>query len=86
MNADYKIGGGWGDHIEWLVDDWSSVDFSKDKLEIAGHQRVTPKRGNTLVGEFEKSFIKFKFLDVRPCNDPPDMFFATVKAIEQETK
>ena len=86
MNADYKIGGDWGNHIEWLVDDWSVVDFNKDKLRVAGHKRVIPKRGDTLMGEFEKSFIKFKFLDVRQCSDPPDMFFATVKAVEQEMK
>jgi len=86
MIADYTIGGYWGNHIEWLVDDWSKVNFNEDTLEVAGHTPIRPEKGQTIMGEFNKSWIKFKFIEVRYCSEPNDMFFAKVKAIDQEMK
>lgn len=45
-----------------------------------------PLIGETLMDEFNKSFIKFKFMKVERCFDPSDMFFADVTPIEQEMK
>lgn len=51
-----------------------------------GHLRSKPKVGDTLVGEFQTSFIKFEFTSVECPGSPPDLFFGKVKAIGQEMK
>lgn len=86
MEADYKIHTGWGDHIEWMSTDWDKVNLGSDLLSVYGHMIRRPNIGQTLMGEFEKSFIKFEFVDVEYCHDPDDMFFGKVKAISQEMK
>jgi len=86
MKADFKIHSGWGDHIDWLSDDWSKIDMSKDLISVVGHLQIIPKVGQTLMGEFKKSFIKFEFVSVKTYSDPSDMFSAQVKAIDQEMK
>lgn len=86
MEADYTIHSGWGDHIEWMTMDWSKVNLDSDLLSVYGHITPRPKVGQTLMGEFEKSFLKFEFVKVEYCRDPDDMFFGDVKAIEQEMK
>ena len=88
MEADYKIGGAWGNAINWMnPDDFSkSIETEKDRFSVVGWKRNRPKVGNTLVGEFEKSFIFFEFTKVDYQSNPPDMFFGEVKAIKQEMK
>ena len=86
MQASFTIHGGWGNHISWSNKDFSKVRLDKDTLRVNGHMTVKPKVGDTLMGEFEKSFIKFEFVSVEYCFDPPDMFFGEVRAIEQEMK
>lgn len=87
MKADFKIHYAWGDHIEWWSEeDWNKIDLNKDTVRVWGHMPIKPRVGNTLMGEFEKSFIKFEFVSVEHVPDPPDMFFADIKAIEQEMK
>jgi len=86
MKADFYIHGSWGDHIQWLNNDFSRINLNKDKVTVYGHMRIKPQKGDTLIGEFEKSFIKFKFVSVEYPGDPPDMFFGKVKAIEQKMK
>lgn len=87
MTADHQIHGGWGNHIEWRdphqFKDW---DGSVKKFDVWGHLPVHPKVGETILGEFENSFIKFRFVDVKHARDPKDMFFAKVEPIEQEVK
>ena len=87
MKGDYTLGGSWGNHIS-LMDSkgFSGLDLNTAAAAVSGHTTPRPKVGQTLVGEFQKSFIKFKFIEVKYCEDPPDMFFAKVKAIEQQRK
>ncbi len=86
MKADYRIHGGWGDHIEWLhPEDFESLN-ENSVISVWGHLFEIPRIGQTLMGEFKKSFIKFEFVEVERMPDPPDMFFAKVKPIEQEMK
>jgi hypothetical protein len=85
MRADFTIHSGWGNHVEWL-DDLSKIDLNKDTVRVYGHMPRKPKKGDTLIGEFQRSFIKFEFVSVEYPGDPPDMFFGDVKAIEQEMK
>lgn len=86
MRADFEIRQGWGNHIEWFFVDFSKINFNKDTLGVWGHMPIKPKRGNTLICEFQKSFIKFEFISVDYPGNPPDMFFGKVKAVEQKMK
>ena len=86
MKADFYIHGGWGNHVEWSNKDFSHVNLNTDTVGVYGHMPIKPKVGDTLIGEFEKSFIKFEFVSVKYPGDPQDMFFGEVKAIEQEMK
>lgn len=87
LKPDFEIGGGWGDHIDWMTVDWDSINMNKDILHVYGHLPFNrPKVGQTLLGHFEHSDILFKFLTVEYKSDPPDMFFATVKAVHQVMK
>lgn len=80
----YKVGGGWGDAIEWTID---SIDrFKKGEGEVfkvAGWKQRKPRIGDKLVGEFENSVIEFEFTKIKPCGNPADMFFAEVKLVKQ---
>ena len=87
MQADFEIHGGWGHHIEWLHPDQFNTPITKrSRYAVYGHLPIIPRRGQTLMGEFQHSFIKFRFVKVRRQSDLPDMFFAMVKPIEQEIK
>lgn len=85
---EYEIGGGWGDSIEWFgpeqFDDRPITDESK--FQVVGWKARRPKISDTLKGEFEKSWVWFKFVSVDYKSNPPDMFFATVTPIKQEVK
>lgn len=85
--ADYSIGGGWGDAIQWNHDPDKLMElFPGAEFEVIGWKDVKPVVGQTLVGEFTKSWVVFEFTRVREYRDPPDMFNATVRAIEQVPK
>jgi len=86
MKADFIIHGGWGNHVSWSKKDFSKINLNKDTVRVNGHMPIKPKVGDTLLGEFEKSFILFEFVSVEYCGDPPDMFFGEVKAVSQEMK
>ena len=87
MKADHSIHGGWGHHIDWFPSDqFKDWNGEVKNFRVCGHLPVKPKVGETLIGEFSKSFIKFRFVKVEYQNDPPDMFFADVVPIEQEVK
>lgn len=87
LTGDYKLGGGWGCHVSLLDSDaFKDVDLGKDTVKVYGHHPEIPKKGQTVVGEFQNSFIKFEFIRVEREDDPPDMFFADIKAIKQEMK
>lgn len=87
MKAKYKIGGGFGNRISWSnLNEFESGGLEERIFSVNGHVPNLPRVGDTLMGEFVKSFIKFEFVEVDPCLDPPDMFFGKVKAVEQEMK
>jgi len=87
LKGDYQLGGGWGHHVSLENErNFHKINLNEQTVRVYGHITPRPKEGQTLVGEFQKSFIKFEFVDVKYCADPPDMFFAEVKAIEQELK
>ena len=85
MQADFYIHSNWGDHVTWLTD-FSQIDLNKDTARVYGHLSKCPRVGDTLIGEFQNSIIKFEFVSVNNCSEPSDMFFGDVKAIEQEPK
>lgn len=88
MTGDYRIGGVWGCHVSWLdtkqFDGW---DGGGDSLfSVYGHHPRIPEVGQTLVGEFKDSSIRFEFTEVDRQSDPTDMFFGKVKPIDQVMK
>ena len=86
--ADFNIGGGWGDAINWS----STEQFNKYPLvsksifNCHGWKSIMPKVGQTLKAEFTKSWMIFEFVEVNQCKDPLDMFFAKVKPLRQIVK
>lgn len=87
MEAKYKIGGDFGNRISWSnLNEFEGGELEERTFSVNGHVPNLPRVGDMLMGEFVKSFIKFEFVEVDPCLDPPDMFFGKVKAIEQEMK
>ena len=88
MEADHKIHSGWGDSILWFNQDFKDYDLNTDSIPVSGFAPPgkTPEVGQTLIGEFEKSSIKFEFVSVRKYDDPTDQFSGKVVAVEQDMK
>lgn len=85
MKGDYKLGGFLG--ISLLdPEEFHKVDLNTETVRVHGHITPRPSVGQTLIGEFQKSFILFEFVHVDYCLDPNDQFFADVKVIGQEMK
>jgi hypothetical protein len=88
MQTDYGIGGIWGSSIQWssstAFDNWTGDE--EQLFDVTGFKQQTPKVGQTLSGDFNKSIIVFKFVSVERCRDPSDMFFAKVKPFKQMMK
>lgn len=87
---DFKIGGGWGDAINW-----SSREQFKDTrkqikevgtFSVVGWKFTRPKIGDVLYGEFVNNHMWFEFVEVRGVRDPADMFFGEVKLIRAKSK
>ncbi len=89
LKGDYKVGGGWGDAINWFPD---SSQFDTTPLadgaeyKVVGWKCKRPNVGQTLMAEFTNSWMLFEFTEVRLCDDPKDMFFATVTPVDQALK
>lgn len=83
LTADHVLGGWWGNAIE--IFSKPPYDFNKP-IKITGWKTPMVKDGQTLLGEFTNSFVKFEIRNVEPCGNPEDMFFADAIAIEQEMK
>lgn len=87
--ADYTVGGIWGDAIQWNSPEQFNTSkpyTSETKFSVVGWKQKITRVGETLVGEFERSFMLFKFVSVRECLNPSDMFFAEVSPIQQVKK
>ena len=84
MKTDHVVHSGWGHHI--TVSDVQSNENEEDWIvDVWGHLPNVPKLGETLlaVNRDGITFTKFEFIEVRQETNPPDMFFAKVKAVEQ---
>ena len=89
LKGDYDMGDGWGDSIRWWPNGMQFVDrplAHNEVYSVMGFKISRPKVGDTLLDEFESSWVLFKFVEVRLCNDPKDMFFAKVTPISQVMK
>ena len=87
MTGDFRLGGGWGRHVSLFhPESFHTIDLAREPVRVWGHWLPRPKVGQTLVGEFQRSHLKFRFEKVELCRDPPDMFFAEVRAVEQVMK
>lgn len=87
LRADYEIGGGWGNKIGWMDPKQFEGPIGYDTVfGVVGWKLHRPKVGDTLLGEFERSWMLFEFVTVDYKSDPPDMFFADVKIIKQVLK
>ena len=75
----YKMGGRWGSAINI----WYWPKKLGDKCEVQGHKNPKPIKGDLLLMDMEsgKTLLSM-FTNVRPCNDPPDMFFAEIKEVD----
>lgn len=68
--ADHKS---WGDNISY---DWTKDDYR----HWHGHTWPHPKVGDTFVIEMKSGVMgEFTVTEVRPCGDPPDMWFANTE-------
>ena len=88
MQSDWKFGGGFGDCIAlWDPEQIRHGNLDKDLVEVYGFKWLrTPQVGETILLECEKSWIQFRFAEVRRMSDPPDQFFGKVKACAQVMK
>lgn len=69
----FHMGGGWGDAIN--ISDW-------DKRRVVGWKTPQPKKGDYLMADMKEGRKGlFRFIKVEPCNDPRDMFFATIQDV-----
>lgn len=81
------IGGVWGNHISWL--ETETFDFeNKDAFRAYGHKPVNrqPVVGAHIAAEFNRSWIVFEVTEIERPGNPADMFFITVKPVEQVSK
>lgn len=65
-----------------------SVQFKDEHFkDVYGWLTPLPQRGDTILFKMESGKIgKYQFTDVRPCGDPTDMFFGTVKGLGYVTE
>ena len=70
---------GWGDQISW---------FDYQRMRLTGHTpilRPRPEPGDILLCPMQSGKIgKFRFVRLEHKSDPPDMWFADMKPIEEE--
>jgi len=54
--------------------------------DMVGWMWDKPRVGQTVCVEMQRSWVLYEFVEINPCRDPHDMFFAKVKPIEQKLK
>ena len=88
MEADHYIGGEWGCRILFIDDEAKhpGPGYEDKTFEVSGWLPRIPEVGDTLACEFQHSWIRYEFIEVKRASDPPDMFFGVVKCLEQELK
>lgn len=74
----YKLGGGWGDRIEFFSG-WKS---GSELQRVVGWKFRKPKINDELSVPMESGRTAiFKFVSAEHCPDPKDMFFADVEFV-----
>lgn len=74
----YKVGGTWGNSI--VFNDY-------ENRTVYGFKSITPEPGDFLEMRLTDGTVqKFRFIEVTPCRDPMDMFFATVEDYDGKPK
>lgn len=64
----------WGHSIEW---------FDFDAKRVHGWLKPLPVKGDVFDCEMNSGrTARFKFVEVQPCGNPSDMFFATVEFVK----
>jgi hypothetical protein len=82
----HKLGGGWGNRIEWAgLEQFDNME-NHQEFHCHGWKTPLPKVGDTLLAEFEKSWITFRFVEIKRGEGVSDMFFGTVVPVKQEMK
>lgn len=73
----YRIGGGWGNAVNW---------HNIEQRKVVGWKTPRPTIGDLLLSEMRsgKTGI-FKFVDVEYESDPNDMFWGTVEDLGYQT-
>lgn len=72
----YRLGGGWGDAIEW---------WPYESTRVMGWKRCVPCVGDVLLAPMQSGKMgRYRFVKVRRPGDPPDMFFADVEFVGYE--
>ena len=85
--ADFGMCSGWGRRISWTdSSQFQKRKLDEDEFDVNGHHDPVPVVGQTLVAEFQRSWIVFEFVSVERMSDPEDQFFAKVKAVKQVLK
>ena len=70
----YSMGGYWGHHIDWFGDN------SPDDGKVYGHLPRLPELGDIVEVTMESGRVmEYRFIEVRYCADPRDMFFGTLR-------
>jgi hypothetical protein len=87
-SVEYKMSPScWGNAISWTSPEQFEKPWTDEsRFDVCGFKPRIPKVGDTLLAEFQRSWVTFEFAEVRPCGDPPDMFFAKVKLLKQVPK
>jgi len=87
---------GWGQHISISKDSKGNVEQEQIEegpdqgsyFDVYGHWKRRPRLGDkvvkNLIGEDGEITVVAMFVQIRLCNDPPDMFFGKVKIIAAE--
>jgi len=79
----FTVGGGWGDRIS--VDEWPKKNDG-NLASVNGHKNPIPRVGDILMVPCESGkTMRCKFVAVRPCGNPADMFFADIEPIGYES-
>jgi len=77
------LGGGWGNAIN--IDNWPESENEKQVVKVHGFKNPKPLVGDLLRIPMKSGKVLInRFVSVKNCGDPADMFFAEVAAWHYE--
>jgi hypothetical protein len=68
---------GWGHHMETM----NSLNAERTLLKVYGHTRLPLMQGDTAIMSMKEGDVPWLIEEIRWCDDPRDMFFATIKRL-----